>query len=68
MLSKSWDWAGKDYSMSLDLDPSNAVVWLNKGISLMRSGKNEDACHDFRQAMSLGSKQAADYISRYCIK
>jgi tetratricopeptide (TPR) repeat protein len=67
-MSKSYDWAGKDYSMSLDLDPGNPAAWLNKGITLLRSGKNDDACHDFRQALSLGNKQAADYISRYCIK
>jgi tetratricopeptide (TPR) repeat protein len=68
LLSKSWEWAEKDYSMSLDLAPGNPEVWLNKGIALVNSGKTEDACHDFRQALSLGSKRATEYISRYCIK
>lgn len=68
LLSKSWDYAAKDYSMSLDLAPGNPEVWLKKGIALVNFGKTEDACHDFRQALSLGSKSATEYISRYCIK
>lgn len=67
-LSKSWDWAAKDYSMSLDLDPGNSYAWINKGIALVNSGKTDDACHDFRNALRLGNKRASEYISRYCIK
>jgi tetratricopeptide (TPR) repeat protein len=67
-VSKSWDWAIKDYSMSLDLKPGNSDIWLNKGIALLNSGRVEDACHDFRNSFSLGNKRAADYISRECIK
>lgn len=68
LLSKSWNWAEKDYSMSLDLDPGNSEAWLNKGITLVNSGKANDGCHDFRMALRLGNKRATDYISRYCIK
>ncbi len=67
-VSRSWELAIKDYSMSLDLQPSNPEVWLNKGISLLNAGKAEDACHDFRMAFSLGNRKATDYISRNCIK
>ena len=67
-VSKSWAWAVNDYSMSLDLKPDNPDIWLNKGISLLNMGKAEDACHDFRTALSLGNKRATDYISRNCIK
>ncbi|NSW95552.1 MAG: tetratricopeptide repeat protein [Bacteroidales bacterium] len=67
-LSKSWEWAVKDYSMALDLDPGNMNAWLNKGISLINTGKAGDACFDFRKSFSLGNKRAAEYISRYCIK
>ena len=67
-ISKSWDWAIKDYSMSLDLDPANSEVWLNKGIALINSGKEADACHDFRMSFNLGNKKATEYISKYCIK
>ncbi len=68
MLSKSYDWAIKDYSMSLDLNPANSEVWLNKGVALLGTGNSEDACHDFRQSFALGNKKATDYVSRYCIK
>ena len=67
-LSKSWDMAISDYSMSLDLKPSNSDVWLNKGIALLNSGKVEDACHDFRRSFRLGNKRVTDYISQNCIK
>jgi lipoprotein NlpI len=46
-ISRSWDLAINDYSMSLDLKPANSDVWLNKGIALLNSGKVDDACHDF---------------------
>jgi tetratricopeptide (TPR) repeat protein len=67
-ISKSWDLAINDYSMSLDLKPSNSDAWLNKGIALLNSGKVEDACHDFRISFRQGNKRVADYISRNCIK
>jgi Flp pilus assembly protein TadD len=58
----------QDYSMSLDLKPGNSDAWLNKGISLLNSGKTDDACHDFRKSFSLGNKKATEFVSRYCIK
>jgi Flp pilus assembly protein TadD len=67
-VSKSWEWAIKDYTMSLDLEPGNPEVWLNKGISLLNLGRTEDACYDFRRSFNLGNKRATEYISRYCIK
>jgi len=67
-VAKSWDMAINDYSMSLDLKPSNSDVWLNKGISLLNKGKTEDACHDFRKAFSLGNKRVTEYLSRHCIR
>src|SRR5664280_391184 len=67
-VSKTWNMAISDYSMSLDLKPGNSDAWLNKGISLLNSGRVEDACHDFRRSFSLGNKRVADYISKYCIK
>lgn len=67
-ISKSWELAIKDYSMSLDLQPGNQEVWLNKGVALMNCGKITDACFDFRRSFDLGNKKATEYISRYCIK
>lgn len=66
LLSKSWQLAENDYSMSLDLDPGNSESWLNKGIALVNSGKTDDACHNFRQSLRLGNKRAGEFISKYC--
>lgn len=67
-VSKTWGYAINDYSMALDILPSDSETWLNKGIALLGLGKVEDACHDFRTALSLGNKKATPYISRNCIK
>jgi|WetSurMetagenome_2_1015567.scaffolds.fasta_scaffold00001_20 tetratricopeptide (TPR) repeat protein len=67
-LAKAWQWAINDFSMSLDLAPGNADVWLSKGIALVNEGKTDDGCHDFRRAFALGNKRSVDYLSRYCIK
>lgn len=67
LAAKSWDWAVKDYSMSLDLKPENPDVWLNKGLALLGSGKITDACYDLRRAYSLGNQKAVPYISRHCL-
>ncbi|HLP74236.1 MAG TPA: tetratricopeptide repeat protein [Bacteroidales bacterium] len=67
-VSRTWDRAIDDYSMSLDLKPGNPEAWLNKGIALLNTARKQEACHDFRKALSLGNKKASEYISRNCIK
>lgn len=67
-MSRSWEWAARDYGMSLDLQPGNSEAWLNKGISLVNIGKTEDACFNFRKAFNLGNRNSTEYLSRYCIK
>jgi tetratricopeptide (TPR) repeat protein len=63
-----WDRAVSDYSMALDLDPTDSEVWLKKAISLLNIGKTDDACHDFYRALRLGNRKAAEYISKNCIR
>ena len=65
--SKSWNWAINDYSMSLDLNPENSDVWLNKGIAHLNLGNTNAACYDFRKAYSLGNQRAASYINSNCM-
>jgi tetratricopeptide (TPR) repeat protein len=67
-VSKSWNWAIKDFSMALDLNPGDSDAWLNMGIALLNSGNTDDACHNFNESFRLGNKRAAEYISRNCIK
>lgn len=66
-VSKSWEWAVKDYSMSLDLQPGNSEAWMNKGIALLNSGNIIDACHDFKKSYNLGNQKASVYISKNCM-
>jgi len=65
---RTWDKAAEDYTMSLDLDPENPAVNLNLALSLINSGKPEDACHFLRKARDLGEKSAAQYLAKYCLK
>jgi len=67
-VSKSWDFAAKDYSMALDLQPENPEAWLNMGIARLSMGKKDDACFYFRKAFGQGNKKAAEYLSKNCIK
>ena len=41
LAARTWEKAAEDYTMSLDLDPENADVNLNMGLSLINSGKAE---------------------------
>jgi tetratricopeptide (TPR) repeat protein len=63
-----WDHAVSDYSMALDLDPTNSEAWLKKAISLLSNGSTDNACHDFFRALKLGNRKAAEYISKNCIR
>ena len=67
-VSRSWEYAISDYSMALDIDPSNSEVWLNKGVSLINLGKIDDGCIDLRKAFMLGNKKATQLISKNCIR
>jgi len=67
-VSRSWDFAVKDYSMALDLQPQNPDAWLNIGIARLSMGNREDACFDFRKAFGQGNKKAAEYLSKNCIR
>jgi len=67
-VSRSWDFAIKDYSMALDLQPQNPDAWLNMGIAQLGMGNRDDACFDFRKAFGQGNKKAAEYLSKNCIR
>lgn len=64
----SWEFAVSDYSMALDLDPTNGETWYLKGISLMKIGKERDGCRDLKMALKYGFKKASAEISKNCIR
>lgn len=65
---RTWDKAAEDYTMSLDIDPENPGVNLSLALSLINSGKSDDACHYLRKAKDLGDRSAAQYLAKYCLK
>jgi len=65
---RSWENAISDYSMSLDLNPTNGAAFLNMGVSMINSGRSSEACPFLRKALELGQKNASKYISSYCNK
>jgi len=65
-MCRSWENAIADYSMSLDINPSDGAVYLNMGVAMINSGDSAGACSFLRKALKMGQKEAVKYISRYC--
>ena len=64
----SWEFAVSDYSMALDLYPTNGETWYLKGVSLLKMGREKEGCRDLKMALKYGFKKASAEISRNCIK
>ncbi|MDR2038966.1 MAG: tetratricopeptide repeat protein [Bacteroidales bacterium] len=58
--------ADDDLAQVLDLDPRKPEAWLQKGIVHQQMGDMENACYYWRKALNLGSKEASNYIYKYC--
>ena len=65
--ANNYSLAGNDLSQALDLNPALPEAWHKKGIVLQQENKTEDACYYWRKALETGSREAAEYIYRYCI-
>ena len=50
---EKFDAAVADYTDALRLDPANAHALHNRGISLDRLGRDDEAARDFEQALEL---------------
>ncbi len=66
MQTKTYQYAIKDYSMALDLEPNDADAYLNKGIARQKLGDQDGACSDWKKADRLGSKKAREYLLESC--
>ncbi|MCA1756546.1 MAG: tetratricopeptide repeat protein [Bacteroidales bacterium] len=67
LKSGSYEFAGSDYSMSLDLDPLNGDVWYNKALVLIYEKRIDEACHDLKMALRYGNRKASALINRHCM-
>jgi tetratricopeptide (TPR) repeat protein len=66
--ANNYTMAGDDLSQALDLNPSLPDAWCKKGMVLQQEGKLEDACYYWKTALGMGSREAAEYIYKYCAK
>ena len=65
-MTKTYQYAIYDLTMSLDLDPTDGETYLYLGIARMESGDKTAACSDFQKAQRLGEARALRYIIDYC--
>lgn len=66
MQSKTYEFAEKDYSMFLDIEPYNGSIYAKKGLARYYSGDRKGACSDWRKAIRYGSYDAVKYQEKYC--
>lgn len=67
------NYSSQTYSIAIKLlsnkivsDPTNKVLYHNRGIANLESGNVVDACNDFHKAIELGFSGAGAFTDRYC--
>jgi len=66
LMTKTYKYAAQDYGMSLDLDPDNPEVYMNKGLARFYMGDKEGACSDWQKAVRYGSVKARELLNTNC--
>lgn len=66
LKTRTYQYAWKDLSMALDLNPNDSESYLNKGIAAQNTGNMDDACFCFEMAKRMGNKEAFNYAEKYC--
>jgi len=66
MKSENWEMAEMDFAMSLDFNPNNADVYIQKGLCRFYQGNSAGACNDWKNALRLGSFEAQELLYRNC--
>jgi tetratricopeptide (TPR) repeat protein len=66
VATNTYDFAIRDYSMVLDIDPFNGEVYAKKGLARYNSGDREGACSDWEKGQRYGDYTCTKYISKYC--
>ncbi|MBN2482466.1 MAG: tetratricopeptide repeat protein [Bacteroidales bacterium] len=65
-MTRTYQYAIYDLTMSLDLDPSDGETWLYLGIARLETGDRTTACSDFQKALRAGETGALRYIIDNC--
>jgi len=66
MLTKTYKYAIKDYSMALDLEPKNIEVYKSKAKAHQLEGELTQACFEWQHAAKLGDIESMDNLHKYC--
>jgi len=60
--------ADLDFGMALDLNPDDPNANLGRGISKYKLNDLESACYYWQKSYNAGSKEAHEYLLKYCQK
>ena len=55
-----------DYTKAIEINPSYALGFSNRGSSKELIGDMQGACSDWRKASSFGDKSAAKWVRNQC--
>ena len=55
-----------DYTTAIIYHPNNDIIYFNRAVAKHQINDNDNACLDWRKALDLGNKDAADMISEFC--
>ncbi len=61
-----WDFALKDFTMSLDIDPYDAEIWKKTGDCYFNMNFKEKACYAWRRAASMKNNEAGRMYFKEC--
>ena len=65
-VRKEFDLALEDFNQSLKYNPADYLTFMNRGNTLFKLGKKQDACADWQNALSLNFIQAEEVIKTNC--
>lgn len=60
------DAAVYDYSMALDLEPTNGEIYYKRALVYLKEHYYNEACLDFQKAKELNYHKSNDYIIKFC--
>ena len=66
MDTGTFEFAVRDYSMFLDIEPYNGDIYAKKGLARHKLGDGKGACSDWVKAKRYGSYNAIRYLEKYC--
>ena len=55
-----------DYTKAVELDPQSVYAYRNRGLARELVNNFYGACRDWRKAVDLGDKDAAEWVKKQC--